>query len=78
MALALIKGRNAIDRGEISPNETERWRERGKERERRRLPGCSDQARVCVSHWAQISLEHTVLLETLLRYVKGLQLLVQR
>lgn len=31
--LALIKGRNVIDRGEISRKETERWRERRKKRE---------------------------------------------
>lgn len=34
MPLALIKGRNVIDRGEIRQNEMERWRERRKERER--------------------------------------------
>lgn len=34
MPLALIKGRNVIDRGEIRQKEMERWRERRKERER--------------------------------------------
>lgn len=37
MALALIKGRNAIDRGEIRAAEMERWRERRKEGEREKL-----------------------------------------
>lgn len=34
MPLALIKGRNVIDRGEIRQKEMERWRERRKESER--------------------------------------------
>lgn len=34
MPLALIKGRNVIDRGEIRQKEMERWRERRKERAR--------------------------------------------
>lgn len=51
MPLALIKGKNVIDRGEIRAREMERWRERRKEGERERswLSHFSDQAGVCVT-----------------------------
>lgn len=48
MPLALIKGRNAIDRGEIRQKEMERWRD-GR-RERSWLSHFRDQAGVCDLH----------------------------